>query len=232
MIDFMGLGFFNSKYHHWKAILPNPETLGLGIPYIHVMKRFLLSVVLSIHCALGYAQSDHKFVDTRIGIGVLTAPEIIETIGSAVTDAIVSPDFSSLDVTQGGIALQGSVLFLPESRLGLGLDFVHDRSDLDFKFDDSRPTESTTVTYTSLLARMDFRYKKEGAFRIYSSAGFGFSQRTAERTDISTSEKDKSTGYSLQITPIGIRVGGRLGVWAEAGFGFRGLLSGGISFQW
>ncbi|MFM8431579.1 MAG: hypothetical protein ACKOA1_02180 [Bacteroidota bacterium] len=194
------------------------------------MKNSLLPILFLFISMKSVAQSDHPLLDTRFGVGVVTAPEVFETIGSSIAEALVSPDFESLDITNGGIALQGSILFMPESRIGVGADFVYDSNDILYLFTDS--TQSTRVTYTSVLGRLDLRYKKEGMFRIYSSVGFGISQRVAERTDMNNNEREKNIGYAMQITPIGVRLGGRLAVWAEAGFGFRGLLSGGVSFQW
>jgi len=40
-----------------------------------------------------------------------------------------------------------------------------------------------------------------------------------------------SDGLKAQYTPIGVRVGGRLGGFAELGFGYKGLINAGISYK-
>ena len=190
--------------------------------------------ILVILVLIGFesiAQDDAK-LEFRVGAGIATAPDIINQISISVTESIVAPDFKDLDVN-GGIALQGNLSFFPKSRLGLGLDLVYDRSDLRFDFENPvDPEQTTRVTYTSLMGRLDFRYIKKGPFRMYSSLGAGITRGVAERTDDPTIPKDEMTGWAFHVSPLGFRIGGALGIWAELGFGYRGLVSGGISYAW
>lgn len=196
------------------------------------MKNTLALLLIVLAITSTSAQDRSPVVEVNAGIGVLTAPEMIEAISTAVIDQIVSPNITSLDITNGGVAYIGTVSFFPNGRFGVGADFVYDRTDMQANYSDPwvQP-QTTSVTYASLLARLDIRYIKSGFVRLYSSGALGVSMRTAERTDPLPVEKDQSTGFGLQLTPIGIRIGRRLGAWAELGFGFRGLLSGGVSYQ-
>ena len=54
----------------------------------------------------------------------------------------------------------------------------------------------------------------------YSSHGFGFPSETTSNTILKG-----------QYTPLGIRFGGRLGAYAEVGYGYKGIVNAGISFK-
>jgi hypothetical protein len=169
------------------------------------------------------------FVDLRAGVGAVTAPAVMESIGTAVAEAIVDPDFQSVNI-DGDIAYSVSALFLPESRFSVGMDMVFDRATLLYEFA-TKPNESYATDYLTFLARLDFKYLKKGPVKIYSSLGAGFCSRSVDRTQPIADISDNSFGGAIQITPIGARVGNNIAAWAEIGFGFRGILSGGVAFR-
>ena len=169
-------------------------------------------------------------VDLRAGAGIVTAPAVLEGIGTAVAESIVDPDFQSVAI-DGDIAYSVSALFLPDSRFSFGMDVVFDRTTLLYEFATPELDESYETEYISLMARMDFKYIKKGPFKLYSSIGIGLCSRSVDQTLPSTEISDKNFGGALQLTPVGIRVGNRLAFWAELGFGYRGALAGGLALK-
>lgn len=170
------------------------------------------------------------FVDLRAGAGIITAPAVMESIGTAVAEAIVNNDFKSVTI-DGDVAFSLSALFLPDSRFSIGVDVVYDRTTLLYEFNPPSLDELFETDYISLMGRLDFKYLKKGPVKIYSSLGAGFCSRSADQSQPVTDVSDSNFGAALQLTPIGIRVGNRLAGWAELGFGFRGLFSAGLALK-
>lgn len=176
-----------------------------------------------------YGQKKHV-LELRVGAGAITAPDIMEGIGTAVTDAIITDNFQTVDAN-GESTWMATVLIFPESRFTVGLDVIANQTDLTFQYDNAIPDQHSSANYLSFMGRLDVKYIKKGMVRLYSSIGAGVCSRSAERTDNGVESTNQSTGACLQITPLGIRVGQKIAVWGEVGFGFRGIICGGLAFS-
>ena len=76
---------------------------------------------------------------------------------------------------------------------------------------------------------MDYSYLNKGNFALYERLGAG---EALYKQKYTSNEGKKDTNdnvhFNFQITPIGIKYGSRFGVFAEAGFGYKGILSAGL----
>jgi hypothetical protein len=80
----------------------------------------------------------------------------------------------------------------------------------------------------------DYRYISNPSFQIYSGLGAGITINKGEFEPNSTKETsihDNSSYFNYKVTALGLRVGKKLAGFLELGFGYKGILSAGISYQ-
>ncbi len=196
----------------------------------------LMSLLLILVCHIVSAQEPEergiifrkKKLEIRAGYGLLTAPTMVENITKGIMESIVNPGYSSVDVSGSG-AFLASVILLPDHKVSLGIDLVFDKNQATFKYASGSPQMSVSTThYASLMGRMDLHYINHTHFKLYGSIAGGVCTR---KSTTDNSGSGSSTGGAFHITPIGISVGRALSAWAELGFGYKGLLSGGLALR-
>lgn len=80
-----------------------------------------------------------------------------------------------------------------------------------------------------------YRYQNLNKIQLYSGAGLGFRYGSEKLTPPAGSEKQGTTGtisqLSYQINALGLRYGNDLGGYIELGYGYKGIILAGISYQ-
>lgn len=189
---------------------------------------FLVFSLFVINTGL-FAQSGSK-LEIRGGVGFATAPEIIEEITGGITESLVNPGFTNVDYS-GTIAVIITLLLKPESRFSYGLDLVFDNIKANYIYPDPADETRTNAGYFTIMARGDFKYVKKTSFSIYSSLAAGVTLRSADLLSGVNQITENDLGGAFHISPIGIRYGKNIALWAEVGFGYRGVLSGGVAIR-
>lgn len=189
---------------------------------------FLVFSLFVINTGL-FAQSGSK-LEIRGGVGFATAPEIIEEITGGITESLVNPGFTKVDYS-GTIAVIITLLLKPESRFSYGLDLVFDNIKANYIYPDPADETRTNAGYFTIMARGDFKYVKKTSFSIYSSVAAGVTLQSADLLSGVNQITENDRGGAFHISPIGIRYGKNIALWAEAGFGFKGVLSGGVAIR-
>ena len=100
-------------------------------------------------------------------------------------------------------------------------------------------------TYTGAVEGLVtyFRNKKKGRFTLYAYVGLGLTSYQdkyiinsgglyGSHVSIPAGEHQYQViNFSAQVTPIGLRFGNKIAGFVEAGFGYKGLLSSGLSIR-
>jgi hypothetical protein len=171
-------------------------------------------------------------IEFRAMYGKWTAPDVVDAIGESVLQgANLGDALGSFDVTGGGV-YGGSIIIFPDNKISIGADFLVNTNSSSVNGTSSpgsplNGTRSYDMRYSSVLGRVDYHYINFHHFKLYSSTAVGVTWGKAT----SGTEQDKKTGFAYQITPIGVAVGGMVCAWAEAGFGYRGVLCVGIAVR-
>ena len=117
--------------------------------------------------------------------------------------------------------------------LALGLNTV--KGTYDAAIGPGSVAGTYTTNYKTVAMELYYIYLFRKNMELYTFAGAGPSQLKEQSTLISpygSSTQTYGAGvFKGQITPVGIRFGGRLGGYAELGYGYKGLLNLGISFK-
>ena len=99
----------------------------------------------------------------------------------------------------------------------------------------SASTGSYTVSNKTVAMELYYIYLFRKYIELYTFAGVGPTSSTEQNTLSgsfgSSRQSESKAGLKGQYTPIGIRAGGRLGAYAELGYGYKGLVNLGISFK-
>ena len=88
-----------------------------------------------------------------------------------------------------------------------------------------------------VLPTAEFVYLRRNLFELYgsASAGVDFSRHyetglTAKGKELAQKNSKFGTEFAYQVNPIGVRVGNsKIGGFVEAGLGYRGFVTAGIS---
>jgi hypothetical protein len=86
-------------------------------------------------------------------------------------------------------------------------------------------------TAISVAAEAKFVYAAKGIVTVYGLAGFGNCFISQKITGNNKERTSSTTYFTLQLSPIGLRVGKKVGSFAEAGFGYKGICHLGVSYR-
>jgi hypothetical protein len=91
---------------------------------------------------------------------------------------------------------------------------------------------SYTQLNMSIAAEVNWLYCSGRNFQLYGGAGAGLTHwREHDRDYDNTQYTEGGNDFAWQLTPIAFRVGGDLGVFAELGYGYKGVFNAGISYR-
>ena len=78
-----------------------------------------------------------------------------------------------------------------------------------------------------LMLNAKYNYVFDARFHMYSGLSAGYAGSWAQKAGI----KDHHDAIAFQARVIGLRFGARVGVFAELGFGYEGILKAGVSIH-
>ena len=99
-------------------------------------------------------------------------------------------------------------------------------------------TSSYSKKIVTIAFEINYLYRITKYMDTYTFLGVGPGFTTLETTPANSqisvaaeAQTTRSDAFRFHYSPIGIRIGGRVGAFAELGFGYKGLLSGGLSVR-
>jgi len=187
----------------------------------------LLIIVLSENL---FAQREYDN-DITMGYGLITSNQIFDVTTDVLTSAIL-PGVYSTSNTQfsGGFSVnyKNSI----SERWNVGLTFSLDYITKDV-FIRREKKGDLNRNYITMAGEIDYRYFKRELFQMYSLIGLGYTMLNDRYMPIIENEISKDTfGFmNFQISLLGLRIGKELAFYTEFGFGYKGILNFGFSYQ-
>ena len=190
---------------------------------------FLLfgSIACSAQCP-----SNKRQIEIAASYGVITGDEAFGNIASNDNS-----QFNKNMVYNSGASFI-TVRYFLYNRLAIGFSggVTKERWQYSDPYDPSFSSGSYKQSVTTVAFELYYIYVFRKYFEAYTLAGLGPSFITTEEPVFSTNNMPSTITSSrdalkVQYTPIGVRVGGRLGAFAELGIGYKGLLNFGVSFK-
>lgn len=122
-------------------------------------------------------------------------------------------------------------------RVGADLGFVQSTSKLTL-IGETAPSLKEKDLNFMLLPTVEFVYFKRGVVELYGGASAGVNlvnhtEKSLNQTAAGNAKKsDLSTTFAYQVNPIALRVGNqRIGGFLEAGLGYKGFVTAGVSLR-
>lgn len=188
---------------------------------ISAMNRHSALVLFLVLLGILHAQAQSPRNELQVGYGVGSATLLIEGIADVLASALVPGSIRSVDRTGTGPFIVGYNRYVSE-RFSVGLQGSYITSDASYTTTSGEFKGSNR--YLTALLRGDYRWLNRGV-QLYSGLGVGGSYLTSDVGG----KSDNSLGVAFQVNALGVRVGKRVGAFAEAGFGFNGILTLGVS---
>lgn len=193
------------------------------------MKKGILLLIAAFISLGAMAQKS----EIRVGYGVASANRLVNTKhGIFGTDW--KQQYSDIKSVNVGAA-SGAITFgyrYKVSRIRIGLAGAYEKINGKYTFIDSSSTDVTANgknTYWTLAADLQFSYLKlpKGIVELYWGASAGIAFESQEFKNVKNFINDaKHNRFAYQVVPIGVSVGVPwIGAYAEAGFGYRGVLN-------
>lgn len=152
-------------------------------------------------------------------------------LSDAVTGSKRSDEKSSL------VYSLGYRYSIAQFRVGADLGFVQSTSKLTL-IGETAPSLKEKDLNFMLLPTVEFVYFKRGVVELYGGASAGVNlvnhtEKSLNQTATSNAKKnDLSTNFAYQVNPIALRVGNqRIGGFLEAGLGYKGFVTAGVSLR-
>lgn len=155
--------------------------------------------------------------------------------GIGLADAITGTHRTD-ECSTGVFGLGYRYAFTQRFRLGLDFGFAKITSKLTTEADTSPSIKEKELNFL-VLPTAEFVYLRHKFFQLYGSASVGidlsrhYESGLTKRGNELAQEKSKfDSEFAFQINPIGIRVGNNsIGGFIEAGLGYRGFITAGVS---
>ena len=164
---------------------------------------------------------------------IIVSRRLLSDISAAIFNAIVEelniPAGINYTRTYGGtkgtIALGYNYYFTPRWSLGAMANYQGFRTYVNF---DNGVQALLKDDFYALQIRTDIRWVNQPMVQMYSGIGVGGAWWKSGYDEPNINFVNTGL-FSMQITPVGMRVGKQIGGFIEMGLGSNGLLVGGIS---
>lgn len=177
----------------------------------------------------GHAESA-KSGELGFGYGVGTSNEI----GDLISDVLISSFGTTAENHKYSGAAYLNYSYRANSNLLVGAEVAFERIRKDIFRSNTNEGKQNDNAYT-VAATAKYIYKENAKFRMYSGAAVGYTNIRREFNPRAESNLNKASesdsNFGFQITGIGFRFGSKLALDAELGFGYKGILNVGLSYQ-
>jgi len=192
------------------------------------MKKILILLLALVLSFPLNAQSEKHEISASYGL--ITTDQIVDIFEDIFVTIFSLGYFEKGDYNYTG-ALFLTYNYIGMQRLSLGITAGLDRVQGSLLVNDLEEGLFNESHYT-LAAEMDFIWINRNFIEVYSGLGLGytFTENHADMYD-GAYESVTSSHPTFQLDVLGIRLGRKLGVYSELGFGYKGILNFGASYK-
>ena len=160
---------------------------------------------------------------------------LANVFGMGLTDAVTGSKRS--DEKSSLVYSLGYRYSIARFRVGADLGFAQSTGKLTLAGETAPSLKEKDLNFM-LLPTVEFVYFKRGVVELYGGAAAGVNlvnhtEKSLNQTATSNAKKsDLSTNFAYQVNPIALRVGNqRIGGFLEAGLGYKGFVTAGVSLR-
>ncbi len=117
-------------------------------------------------------------------------------------------------------------------KLGMDLGFSPAKEQVFKKASDKTASKETSISRFLVIPTVEFSYWRNNWVNLYGSAGVGLMATRRTEKNNNNAKPTNVKEFAYQINPIGVRMGNKtIGGFVEAGYGYKGLITAGISLN-
>lgn len=195
------------------------------------VKRILRPVIVLVLAAFllssaGYGQTRRH--DLSLSAGVLSIDQLSDIFTDIITIVLTMGTFSKNN-QEFSIVPFLTYHYSANSRFGFGGAIGGFSSSGDLEVLGDKVGTFKERNYIGAV-ELDYHWIMRPGFQVYSGAGFGLRYRrgTYQATQSDTFNKLMPT---FHLNALGVRFGGKVAFFLEAGVGYKGVLSAGVNAQ-
>jgi len=201
------------------------------------MIKNILFIVLTITSVNLFSQSfDRSYLhhDLMINYGMAT-PDLFNKTSSSMLDEKF-PDERYIRDNYSGSGIFGLSYrnVLQNEMILLGISANYNKTKCEI-YNVGQYEGVLNRTFFTVAVDVQYRYQNMQKVQIYSGVGIGYTFGNETFTPESIHQNQNNTGtinsFAWQINAIGIRVGKAFGGFVEFGYGYKGIVNFGLSFQ-
>ena len=173
--------------------------------------------------------------DIRLSVSDGLTLGIVNIFGMGLTDAVTGSKRS--DEKSSLVYGLGYRYAINRFKVGGDFGFVQTTSKLALIGEKSPSLKEKELNFL-ILPTVEFVYFKRGLIELYGAAAAGVDIVNHTETSLvktankNTKKTNFSTDFAYQVNPIALRVGNdRIGGFLEAGLGYKGFLTAGVSLK-
>lgn len=186
-------------------------------------KIFVLTVFGLLFNNLIAQESKHEI---QLGAGIWSTTEIVDIFGNVLATGLTGGAYQSKDATYSG-AFHLGYKYSIAPKIAIGGIFVYENSSSDAYIDNASAGQFKNNYYT-LAAEMDYKYIKKKNLSLYGVLGAGATLYGQKYEESNKNVSENTVNFNFQISPLCIKLGNKVGGFAELGFGYKGILSVGF----
>ena len=177
----------------------------------------------------GYIPTDRPSNEISISYGALPFTDFLDFTAGALIIGFTGGDITLSNIHSTGAFSLGYYWYF-NNHVAVGCDLVYSHMEMTLNYK-SGGVKDDNSNFLSILPGVKlpwFNFKHCG---LYSKINAGLCVYQSIASTENQNNKNISTGFAFQLTPIGVDFGGELvRGFVEAGFGFQSIASAGVRF--
>jgi hypothetical protein len=193
--------------------------------------KLILALTLAafIFSTAGFGQTRKH--DVSFQYGFVSNDQVVDIFENIVMIVITLGNFYKDDMKFSGLPFL-TYHYAPNSRFGFGGTVGYYSASGSLKRDAGGAAIGDFKERNYIGAvELDYHWVMRPSFQIYSGAGFGVRIRRGTYTDEDETDTISKTMPTFHINALGLRFGGKIGFFVEAGYGYKGVISVGLNGQ-
>lgn len=187
--------------------------------------RILFAILFFGATSAGAQSKKHEI---SVGVGDWTSNQI----GAIISDGFLMAFTVGIYSANAKYLLPAaniSYRYAVRPRIAVGGTLVYNCVTAEAYMEEERYGDVWTNYYT-VAAEATFQYNQGDRFKFYGFVGLGATICEGRIKKVSSAGTDRATTcyINFQITPVGFKFGNSWGGFVEFGFGYKGMLSGGM----
>lgn len=191
-------------------------------------KRLLLSIFASLSFILASQAQEKGSSDLSVNIGFATSTELSNLFTDILVSGLTGNQIKTGDIKAGptfGVTYRYAIA----NRWMVQADGFYQKMSQDIYVNNTKEGKAN-YTYITVGLGTDYRYISNNFFQMYSGVAVGYTSENIKNSGAQNSA-DGDGFINYQVNALGFRVGKKFAAFAELGFGYKGIVNTGVSYQ-